>query len=120
MVVELLTMAPSAPCASVRFVRSGVKCKVSGFATLCIVDMTESALHAARMMRAFCVYASVAALTVLAACGGSTTNPTDATPSGKLTLVFAPSGAPQATGLSLTQAKIQVDTVAVIGDLTPD
>ena len=70
-------------------------------------------------MRAFRVYASVAALTVLSACGGDTTNPTDATPSGKLTLIFAPI-APQATGLSLTQAKVQVEAVAVIGDLTPD
>src|SRR5262245_11969207 len=118
MVVELLTMSPSAPCASVRFVRSAVKWKLSEFATLRIVFMTESALHGARTMRGLRLYASVVALTVITACGDNTTNPTDSAAGGKLTLVFAPV-APQATGLSLTQAQVKVEAVAVIGDLTP-
>src|SRR5262245_36342717 len=122
MVVELLTMSPSGPCASVRFVRSGVKWKVSEFATLCIVFMTEPALHRARPMRVCRRYASVVTLTALTACGDNTTNPSpDATGGGgQLTLVFQPSNPPSATGLSLTQAHVTVEAVAVIGDTTPD
>jgi hypothetical protein len=73
-------------------------------------------------MRVFRLCTSVVALTVLAACGDNTTNPSsDASGGGgKLTLVFQPSNPPQATGLSLTQAHVQVEAVAVIGDLTPD
>lgn len=73
-------------------------------------------------MRAVRLYASVITLTVLTACGDNTTNPgPDASGgTGTLTLVMQASNPPQATGLSLTQASVHVESIAVIGDTTPD
>jgi hypothetical protein len=72
-------------------------------------------------MRVFQLCTVVASLTVLTGCGDTGTTPMpDATPSGgKLTLVLSPVR-PTAPNLTLSQAGVKIEGLAVIGDTTPD
>src|SRR5262245_4061797 len=88
---------------------------VTRFGSVC---KPEPSLQEARLMRGVGIYAAVLALATVAGCGDDPTPP-PGPDAGTISLVFAPT-APQAAGLALEQARLKIEAVSVIGDLTPD